>query len=155
MSEVITKWDMRYLDLAEHIAGWSKDPSRKIGAVVVMPHSGQILAQGYNGFPRGVDDSRERLDNRETKLKFVVHAELNCIYNASRVGTSLVGSTMYVHGLPICNECGKGIIQAGVVKTVMKWDYNKFSDNHAMWLDAFETTRKMFQEAKVQYDVIT
>jgi len=48
------KWDQRYLKLAEEVASWSKDPSRKIGAVAVGA-KGQVLAQGYNGFPRGIE----------------------------------------------------------------------------------------------------
>ena len=55
----MTDWEQRYLDLAQHISTWSKDPSRQIGAVVVGD-SGQILSIGYNGFPRGINDD-ERL----------------------------------------------------------------------------------------------
>ena len=75
------KWDVRYIELAHKVSEWSKDPSTKIGCVVVGD-KGQVLAQGYNGFPRGIEDSEERLDNRETKLKYVVHGEMNAIYNA-------------------------------------------------------------------------
>ena len=50
------KWNNRYLELAEQVASWSKDPSSKIGSVAVGD-KGQILSQGYNGFPRGVNDS--------------------------------------------------------------------------------------------------
>ena len=61
-----SKWKKRYLDLADHVASWSKDPSRKIGAVAIGPQ-GQVLAQGYNGFPRGINDTFRRYDHRETK----------------------------------------------------------------------------------------
>ena len=67
------KWDIRYMELARQISTWSKDPSKKIGAVVVSK-TGQVLAQGYNGFPRGVTDSKERYEDREVKYKYVVHA---------------------------------------------------------------------------------
>ena len=96
----MNKWDQRYLKLAYEVAQWSKDPSSKIGAVTVGA-KGQVLSQGFNGLPRGLKDSFTRLHDRETKYKFVVHAEMNAIYNATYNGTSLDGSTLYVYGLPI------------------------------------------------------
>ena len=77
----MNKWTRRYLDIAKEVATWSKDPSRQIGAIAVGD-KGQILSQGYNGFPRGVKDTDNRYNNREEKYKYVVHGEMNCIYNA-------------------------------------------------------------------------
>ena len=57
---LLNKWDLRYLKLAEEVSSWSKDPSSKIGAIAVG-NKGQVLAQGYNGFPRGVIDKPEYL----------------------------------------------------------------------------------------------
>ena len=76
-----TDWDRRFLELADHIAGWSKDPSRGVGAVIVGPNK-QILATGYNGLPRGVDDRPERLE-RPAKYDLIVHAEMNAIQQVS------------------------------------------------------------------------
>jgi len=103
------------MDLAKQISSWSLDPSTKVGAVVVGKN-GQIVSQGYNGFPRGVKDSPERLNTREEKYKYVVHAEMNCIYNACRNGASLNDTTLYVYGLPVCSECAKGVVQVGISK---------------------------------------
>ena len=61
------KWDIRYLELAKHVSTWSKDPSSKIGAVAVGKE-GQVLSQGYNGFPRNIIDSTERYEDREQKI---------------------------------------------------------------------------------------
>ena len=99
------------MELARQISSWSKDPSKKIGAVVIG-ENGQVLAQGYNGFPRGVKDTEERYNNRETKYNYIVHAEMNAIYNASWNGVSLKDATIYIYGLPCCHECAKGIIQS-------------------------------------------
>jgi len=112
------KWDKRYLDLARDIAQWSKDPSTQCGAVVIG-ESGQVLSQGYNGFPRGMDDSDKLYNNRETKYDRIVHAEMNAIYNCAHNGVSLKDATMYVHGLPCCHECSKAIIQVGIKEVVM------------------------------------
>ena len=139
------KWDMRFLELAEHIASWSKDPSKQIGAVAVGDQR-QILAQGYNGFPRGIEDSLDRYDDREEKYKLVVHAEMNVIYNASYNGVSLNESTLYVHGLPVCSECAKGIIQVGIKNVIMRE-----SIVPDIWLESWKKTEQMFKESGVYY----
>ena len=108
------------MQLAKQAAQWSKDPSSKIGAVAIGG-KGQVLSTGYNGFPRGIQDYDDRWNNREEKYKYVVHAEMNCIYNANYHNQSLKGSTMYIVGLPVCHECAKGIIQAGVVRVVAEF----------------------------------
>ena len=142
------KWDKRYLELAKHIASWSKDPSRKIGAVAVG-HNGEVLSQGYNGFPRDIEDFPERYNDRPTKYKYVVHAEMNVIYNSSWNGVSLAGSTLYVYGLPVCSDCAKGIIQAGISSVVMQDQV--IPDD---WKNSAALTFDMFTEAGVDYTFI-
>ena len=143
------KWNHRYLQLAHEIASWSKDPSKQIGAVAVGT-KGQVLAQGYNGFPRGISHSSERLNNRELKYKYVVHAEMNLIYNASYNGTSLDGSTVYVTGLPVCSECAKGLIQVGVKQVIMPVQ----EDTPETWKKSFELSKELFEEAGVAWQFI-
>ena len=143
----ISKWDEKYLDLARYFSTWSKDPNTQVGAVVIGKQ-GQILSQGYNGFPRGVVDSKDRLEEREVKLKYVVHAEQNCIYNASLHGASLSGSTLYVHGLPVCNECAKGVVQVGIKRVVMKFP----AEISASWDESFFYSSSMFKEAGVVFN---
>jgi dCMP deaminase len=139
----LNKWDERYLSLAKEVSTWSKDPSTQVGAVTVGGKK-EVLSQGFNGFPRGINDD-ERYHDRETKYKFVVHAEMNAIYNATYSGTSLDGATLYVYGLPICSECAKGIIQVGIKKVVV--EKSKELDN---WNDSVKLSKAMFDEAGVQ-----
>lgn len=141
------KWDKRYIDLAKSIAQWSKDPSRKIGAVIVG-NKGQIISQGYNGFPRGINDSNDRYENRNEKYKFIVHAEANAIYNAIHNGASTNDATIYVTGLPVCHECAKAIIQTGISRVVMD---TKPIDN---WEESGQFTLKLFEEAGIVYEFI-
>ena len=140
----MNKWSRRYLDVAKEVATWSKDPSKKIGAIAVGD-KGQILSQGYNGFPRGVKDTDNRYNVREEKYKYVVHGEMNCIYNACNSGVSLNGATLYVTGLPVCSECAKGIIQVGISKVVMEYPKD-IPDN---WKESMILTQQMFLEAGV------
>lgn len=139
------KWDKRFINLAREISTWSKDPSTKIGAVIVNDDR-RILATGYNGFPRGINDNDWRYQDREEKYKYVVHAEMNAIYNATFNGISLNDSTLYVWGLPVCSECAKGVIQVGIKKIVMpKLDFPE------RWVDSFRKSRELFSEAGIDW----
>jgi len=143
--KMMKPYNMRYIDIAKAISQWSKDPSSKIGAVAVG-EKGQILAQGYNGFPRGIADTPERYNDRETKYKFVVHAEMNVIYNASYNGVSLDGADLYIYGLPTCSECAKGIVQVGIKRVIMpNMRYPEF------WMKNWEESKKIYDEAGVEY----
>ncbi len=70
-----SKWDKRFMKLAREISTWSKDPSSQIGAVIINDER-RILATGYNGFPKGIRDTEERLNDREQKYPMIVHAEM-------------------------------------------------------------------------------
>jgi len=141
-----SKWTIRYMDLAKQISSWSLDPSTKVGAVIVGK-TGQIVSQGYNGFPRGVKDSPERLNTREEKYKYVVHAEMNCIYNACRNGASLNDTTLYVYGLPVCSECAKGVVQVGISKVIMQ--HPAVIPSH--WEEKVLISKTIFNEAGVTF----
>ena len=143
----MNKWDARWIEMAGIVSTWSKDPSTQIGAIAVKDK--RLISTGYNGFPRGIKDLDDRWNNREEKYKYVVHAEMNCIYNANYHNQSLKGSTMYIVGLPVCHECAKGIIQAGVKRVVAE-----FKDAPLKWAKSTEITEKMFTEAGVVYDQI-
>lgn len=139
------------MELAKQVGTWSKDPSKQIGAIAIGS-KGQVLAQGYNGFPRGIDDNESRLNTKETKYKYVVHAEMNLIYNATFNGISLNGSTVYVSGLPVCSECAKGLIQVGVKQIVMSKDSLEGADEK--WLDSFELTIALLNEAGIHWKTV-
>ena len=141
------KWDERFLNLAKEIPTWSKDPSTQVGAVAIGT-KGEVLAQGYNGFPRGVQDLPERYENKEIKYEYVVHAEMNCIYNASWNGVSLNDAYMFVYGMPVCHECAKGIIQVGIKKVIVPYKL----DVPNKWALSTELTKSFFDEAGISYE---
>jgi dCMP deaminase len=120
VTKIDSKWDQRFMRLAREISTWSKDPSSKIGAVIVDDER-RILATGYNGFPRGIADTEERLDNKEEKYPRVIHAEMNAILAALYNGVSVKGATLYVWDLPVCADCTKSVIQAGIRRIVMTY----------------------------------
>lgn len=106
-------WDLRMLDLAQTVAGWSKDPRTKVGAVIV-DGAHRVASHGYNGFPRGVSDEPRRYNDPDTKYKLIVHAEVNAILNAHRELDIL---TLYCTKYP-CSDCTKAIIQVGIARVV-------------------------------------
>jgi len=111
-------WDTYFLQLAMLAGSRSKDPSTKVGAVIVGPDR-EIRSTGYNGFPRGVEDYPDRWERPE-KYKWVVHAEANAVLAAARMGTSLLGCTLYMpYDAPPCMGCCAQIIQAGIEEVVV------------------------------------
>lgn len=97
---------------AETAALRSRDPSSRVGAVIVIEPN-VLVASGYNGLARGVTDAEERLLPREEKLRWVCHAEMNAIFNAARVGIALNGGTLYATRFP-CATCANAIVQVGL-----------------------------------------
>ena len=138
------KWDLRMARLAKEVSTWSKDPSTQVGVVIVDERM-RVLSQGYNGFPRGIDDDPHLLDDREEKLKRIIHAEMNAIFNACYNGVSLDESSLYIWGLPVCSDCAKGVIQVGV-RNVFIPDL-EYDDR---WVEKFELSAQLFKEADVQ-----
>lgn len=140
------KWDRRFLELAKHISSWSKDTT-KIGAVIAEDGpSRDVVSIGYNGFPRGFQDTGERFENRVEKYKYTVHAEMNAIFTAAREGKYLNDTTLYVYGLPVCHECAKGVIQAGIKRVVVNT-----MDAPQQWMASTMKAAEFFKEAKVEY----
>ena len=142
-----TNWKKRFLKLSKEISTWSKDPSTKVGALIISEDR-NIISTGYNGFPRNIEDTEERLNNRELKYKFVLHAEMNCILNALYNGRSVKDCILFVHGLPPCSECTKSIIQAGIKKVITD---SKATDN---WKESLKLSLEMLKEANVEIEFI-
>ena len=140
----MSKWDERFLELAKQIASWSKDPSTQVGCVVVGPDR-EIRSTGFNGLPRGIEDSEDRLNNREIKYPMICHAEENAIMLAARIGISLKDCTAYVTWPP-CTRCARSLIQAGVSEII----YPKGIDIPDRWIQDFDLSLKMFKEAAVK-----
>ena len=126
------------MDMAFLVAGWSKD-STKVGAVIVDP-ANRVVSVGYNGFARGVADTPDRLDDRDVKLKMVIHAEENAILFAER---NLVGCTLYTWPFMPCASCAGKVIQVGIRRVV-----SLVSDN-PRWVQSFMLAQQQLAEAGV------
>lgn len=135
------KWDLRFIELAKLVGSWSKDPSTQVGAVIVDDNN-RIVSVGYNGFPQGIMDN-ERLEDRDTKYKIVVHGEINAILFANK---SVAGCTLYTIPFEPCPRCAGLIIQSGIKRVVAPKNTN------ARWEEDFKISRELFSEAKIVVD---
>lgn len=136
-------WDAYFLQIAALAATRSKDPSSQIGAVLVRDRN--IISTGYNGFPRGVDDSVVERYERPLKYQWVVHAEENCLLTAARNGVMTQGTTLYVTPLFPCSRCATSIVQAGIKEVVS----NDHLRDNPRWKDDFQLSSQIFSEAGV------
>lgn len=132
-------WHKRFFDLADLVGSWSKDPSTKVGAVIVRPDR-TIASVGYNGFPRGVEDV---YTTRDAKLLRTVHAEANAILAAQE---PLRGYTLYVTPLHPCANCAAYIIQSGIKEV-----HYRIGIRGSAWLEHYEAMKEMFEQAKVKH----
>lgn len=139
-----TKWDIRYLEMARLVASWSKDPSTQTGAVIVRPDN-SVLSVGYNGFPRGINDTPERYENRELKYSLIVHCEMNAVLSAHE---SVQGCTLYTWPFLSCDRCCVHMIQAGITRVVAP--ECPPGDKLDRWGAAFEETKARFREAGIE-----
>ena len=143
------KWDKRFMELTEHISGWSSciRGNRHVGAIVVRDK--RVIATGYNGAPQGIESCADKgvcLRNQMgiksgtmQEICYAVHAEQNAIIHAARVGSSVEGCTLYCTHQP-CVICAKIIINSGIKRVVYKDGYP----------DDFSI--KLFEEANVKLD---
>ena len=133
---------IQYLSLARHMADtFSKDPTTKVSAIFLAPDSFEILTTGFNGFPRGVDETNPQRWTRPVKYTYVIHAEANGICNACRSGTPLKDAIAVVTLFP-CASCAKSLIQAGI-STIVTMDPDL---NCPRWGADFKASLEMFQE---------
>ena len=147
MAKKATKWQKRFFDMAYLVASWSKDPSSQIGAVIVDSQN-RVISTGFNGLPVGVKDTDERLGDRATKYKMILHAEENAIMFAKQ---NLNGCSIYVTKMPPCAHCAALIIQSGI-----KYVYVPDTEIPERWRESTVLTRQMFKEAgvKIQFTAL-
>ena len=141
---------MKFLPLARAVAAMSKDPSTKVGAVV-LDDDKNVLSVGYNGFPRGMNDSPIRYEHRPTKLAFIAHAEANAIAQAARNGVCLKNSTIILTALYPCSNCAKLIVQAGI-KNVLA-PRMRAGEVNDLWVQEKVTSETIFKECGVKVEL--
>jgi len=141
------KWHERFIKLAHEVSEWSKDPSTKVGCVLVK--NKRVISTGYNGFPKNISDSFDRLMDREQKYEITVHAEVNAITTAALHGVSTEEATAYITFNP-CSRCASVLINAGIDSVYV----STRNDIPTRWLSNFILASKLLAEAGVAYSTI-
>lgn len=136
-------WDEYFLNKAYVSASKSKDPSTKVGAVIVRPDKTEA-SSGYNGFPRGIEDTPERLNDREVKYSLIIHGEMNAILAARE---PLNGYTLYTVPFMPCDRCFVHVIQAGIKRVVY---IKATADQETRWGAAFKRVLALAREANIE-----
>ena len=137
-------WDWA-IGLVQHVSLLSKDPSTKVGAVI-FDDKRRLVSAGYNGLPRGVNDSPTRLQDRDTKYKMILHAESNAMAFATG---PLEGATLFCTH-PCCTQCAAQVIQMGIKHVCWETPNRDFV---ARWADDMTLSMEMFMEAGVKVHV--
>lgn len=138
----LNKWDKRFLNLANYISQWSKDPSTKCGAVI--SRGNRIISLGFNGFPMLIGDQESLYADREIKYKMILHAEINAILFAKE---DLSGCTLYTTPFPPCARCAAQIIQKGIRKIVAPISSSELLDR---WSHELVIAEGMYLEAGIE-----
>lgn len=132
--------------IAKEIAAWSKDPSSKVGAVIIDENR-RPVSWGYNGFPKGMEDNPGLLYRREEKYRYILHAEKNAILFARR---TLTLCTLY-STLPPCAQCTAALLQMDIHRIVSFTSLDYMS----RWSSEVEAARFMCSQVGVPYEVIS
>ncbi|MGF1748851.1 dCMP deaminase family protein [Vibrio cionasavignyae] len=140
-----SKWAKRFIQMAELVGSWSKDPSTQVGAVITK--NNRIVSVGFNGYPHGISDSAES-DERETKYLKTLHAEENAILFAKR---DLDGCEIWVTHFP-CPNCAAKIIQTGISVVHCPAQSEDFLSR---WGDKISLSQDMFEQANVRINWLT
>lgn len=137
------KWDCRFLEMARLVAGWSKDPSTKAGAVIVRPNK-SVKSVGFNGFPKTMPDTAELYANRDEKYSRIVHCEVNAAIHSEG---GIEGCTLYTYPFISCDRCCVQMIQGGIIRMVAPIPS---ADALTRWATFFEKTRIYCKESGVE-----
>jgi dCMP deaminase len=143
----LSNWHRYFMTMAYLVATKSKDPSTKVGAVIVGPDH-EIRSTGYNGLPRNLADTDERY-TKPLKYQLINHAEENAILHCSRIGVSSKGCRLYVPWIP-CSLCAKSIIQSGITEVIYHKEWPGNQSPHSGWLESIKLTQEMFSETGVK-----
>lgn len=108
-------WDEYFMGIAEEVSKRSKDPSSKLGCVIVDTRH-RPISFGYNGMVQGADESKMTLVDRPMKYYFAIHSEMNAVLFAHE---DLTGYTIY-NTVATCENCMKYCLQAGIKRFVYK-----------------------------------
>lgn len=126
-------WTDYFLGLAKVVSQRSHDLQTQHGCVITDSHN-RILGVGYNGFPRGLNDT-DLPKTRPDKYPWMIHAERNALSNCA---VRPDNGTAYVTG-QCCNDCIMALWQEGISQVIMTNTHGThlFDENAQKRFDTF------------------
>ena len=109
-----------FMDIAKLVATRSTCTRRQVGAIIVK--NKHIISTGYNGAPSNLPHCtdgkcmREQQDipsGERYEMCNAVHAEMNAVVQAAKLGASVDGAFMVCTHYP-CVMCARIIVNAGI-----------------------------------------
>ena len=142
-------WDRYFMTIAYLVGMKSKDPSTRVGAVIVTSDN-EIISTGYNGLPRNVHDKSVRYTNKDYKYLSLNHAEENAILHCAKNGISVKGSSMFTPWIP-CARCTKSIIQVGITQIIYDTSFpgNDIKNQDNNWAQSINISVELLAEANI------
>lgn len=144
-------WDEYFLKITEMVGSRGSCDRGRAGCVITREN--RIIATGYAGSPIGLPHCDEvgheihtviHEDGNQTQHCIrTTHAEQNAICEAARMGSSLLGGTLYCKMTP-CYTCAKMIINAGIKRVVCAQDYQ-----------AGQRSKEIFKQAGIEYYLVS
>lgn len=139
---------VKYLELTEKIAqDFSKDPSTKVGALMIDKEDSRPISFGYNGMLRGLNDDKPERNERPEKYFWYEHAERNAIYNKAQ--DILEGAMMFSSQFPNMDSA-RAISSSGIKTLVIQ----KLPEKNDKNFNHLERVLSLFQETGVTLEVL-
>lgn len=137
------KWTARYMELARHIATWSKQEV-KVGCIIVNAENNRIISTGFNDRPK-------YLDGLMLPHKCgITHAELNALVGLA-AATSLPFTEeckVYITKPP-CRECAEFLFHNINIKQVVTVS----ADENSSWLQSQRQAQEFLESHGVEWKV--
>ena len=136
------KWDLRFMEMAILVSGWSKDPSTKVGAIITDDK--YVVSVGYNGLPKNYPATANEdaiLGIKPLKYDVIIHGEINALIHAHR---RLEGCTLYTYPFPPCSRCASIMVEAGIKRVVSGMDIPE------RWKENMKLSEDIFNQAGVE-----
>ena len=148
------KFDRTMMEIARSMSSMSNCAKYKVGCTITA--NTRIVSTGYNGTPSGyincgdrycfrdmATDLDARADHKKWSADHEIHAEMNAILYAAKIGIALEGATLYCTMQP-CHNCLKHIIQCGIKTVIYETPHGEYTkDTLEMLLLTGVTLRKL------------
>jgi len=147
-------WDEYFLKILHATQERATCDRGRSAAVIVKEN--HIICTGYVGSPRGMPhcdeaghdfiESYDKMSDGKTELKKhcirTIHAEVNAICQAARLGIPIEGCDIYTTMVP-CTVCAKMLINVGIKRVIAENEYQSSGES-----------KYLFSKAKLELKVL-